>query len=218
MSPEELAERHPCLYHLTDPKAVPGILRHGLLPTSCLLSLYEVASEDRSRIECERRPTSVRLTHPVHGQATITDNLPLSMTALLSCLDDQMTPVDWLRTLNRRVFFWADQQGLSRLLGARLNRNRERAVLVLDTLSVARRFSEHVELSPINSGATLRRAARRGLSTFVPMGLHSYDNWRRLRGGRDRVLEVTIVQGIPDVAEHLLDVRRVAGGPDRRQA
>ena len=214
MTPEDLAERHPRLFHLTGPEAVPGILRHGLLPTSDLLSLFEIAAEDRSRIECARRPASVQLTHPVHGRATITDNLPLSMTALSSCLDDQMSPVDWLRTLNRRVFFWADQAGLSRLLGARLNRGRERAVLVLDTLTLARRYAEHIELSPINSGATLRRAARRGRATFTPMPLHGYEAWRRLRGGRDRILEVTSVVGITDVADHLVDVRRVTGGSD----
>ena len=211
MSPEDLAERHPRLYHLTDPDAVPGILRHGLLPTSSLLSLFEVAAADRARIECERRPASVRLTHPVHGRATITDNLPLSMTALSSCLDDGLAPVDWLRILNSRVFFWADETGLSRLLGARLNRGRERAVLVLDTLGVARQYFEHVELSPINSGATLRRAARRGLSTFVPMRRHSYQSWRRLRGGRDSVLEVTVVRGVTAITDHLVEIRTVTG-------
>ena len=211
MSPEDLAERHPRLYHLTDPDAVPGILRHGLLPTGSLLTLFEVTPGDRARIECERRPASVRLTHPVHGQATITDNLPLSMTALSSCLDDGLTPADWLRILNRRVFLWADQAGLSRLLGARLNRGRERAVLVLDTLSLTRRYLDHIELSPINSGATLRRAARRGSSTFVPMRLHSYQSWQRLRGRWDRILEVTVVRGVTDVADHLVDVRTVTG-------
>ena len=218
MYPEELAARHPRLYHLTDPEALPGILRHGLLPTSCLLSLFEVSVQERSRIEGQRRPAGVRLTHPVHGQATITDNLPLSMTALSSCLDDRLTAEDWLHILNRRVFLWADQGGLSRLLGARLNRNRARAVLVLDTLSLARRYAACIELSPINSGATIRRPARRGLSTFTPMLRHSYDDWRRLRGGRDRVLEVTVVGRITDVADHLLDVRHVIGHLDGGEA
>ena len=218
MYPEELAARHPRLYHLTDPLSVPGILRHGLLPTSCLLSLFEVPAQERPRIERQRRPAGVRLTHPVHGQATITDNLPLSMTALSSCLDDQLTAEGWLRILNRRVFLWADRDGLSRLLGARLNRDRERAVLVLDTLSLARRHAECIELSPINSGATMRRAARRGLSTFTPMLRHSYDEWRRLRGGRDRVLEVTVVGRITDVADHLLDVRHMTGCLDGGEA
>jgi hypothetical protein len=216
MSPEELAERHPHLYHVTDPEALPSIMRHGLLPASGLLSLFETAAGDRPRIECARRPVSVVLSHPIHGCATINDNLPLSVAALSACLDDKLTPRDWLRLLNRRVFFWADEEGLSRLLGARLNRDRERVVLVLDTLSVARQCFEHVELSPINSGATLRRPARRGLSTFAPMRLHSYEGWRRLRGRRDRVLEVTLLRGVTDVARHLVEVRHVTGGTARQ--
>ncbi len=209
LSPEDLAARHPRLYHLTEPGALPGIMRHGLLPTQRLLKLFEVPETDRRAIERQRRPASIALTHPVHGRARITDNLPLSMTALAACLDDGLAPEDWLRILNERVFFWADEKGLATLSGARLNRTREREVLVLDTLSVARRFRGRMELSAINSGATIRRAARRGLSTFVPLERHSYEMWRRLRGGRDRVREVTVVGGVLDVADHLIEHYRV---------
>lgn len=211
LSPEDLAARHPRLYHLTEPDALPGIMRHGLLPTQWLLTLFEVAEADRRAIERQRRPASIRLTHPVHGRATITDNMPLSMAALATCLDDGLAPEDWLRILNERVFFWADEKGLAALLGARLNRAREREVLVLDTLSVARRYLGQMELSAINSGATIRRAARRGLSTFVPTERHSYAAWRRLRGGLDRVREVTVVGGVLDVADHLVEHYRVNG-------
>ena len=213
MIPEELAARHPRLYHLTEPDALPGILRHGLLPTHQLLTLFEVAEANRHAIERQRRPASVTLTHPVHGRATITDNAPLSMAALAGCLDDGLKPEDWLRILNERVFFWPDERGLAALLGARLNRTRERAVLVLDTLSVARRTHGRMELSAINSGATIRRPARRGLSTFVPLERHSYEAWRCLRGGRDSVREVTVIGGVADVADHLVEHYRVRG-PD----
>lgn len=186
-------------------------MRHGLLPTQELLTLFEVAEADQRAIARQRRPAGVPLTHPGHGRAMITDNLPLSMKALAACLDDGLAPEDWLRILNERIFFWADGEGLATLLGARLNRTREREVLVLDTLSVARRYRRQLELSAINSGATMRRAARRGLSTFVPLERHSYETWRRLRGGRDRVREVTVVGGMFDVADHLVEHYRVSG-------
>lgn len=203
MSPEDLAAVHPRLYHVADPAALPGILRHGLLPTSGLLSLFEVSNAERHAIERRRRPASVRLTHPTHGEAVITDNMPLSEAALETCLDDGLAPGDWLLLLNSRVFFWPDEAGLARLLGARLNRGRDRLVLVLDTLGLARRHGRRMELSAINTGSTIRRPARRGLSTFTPLGLHDYEAWRRLRGGRDRVREVTVVGGVADIAEHL---------------
>ncbi len=186
------------------------MLRHGLLPTTALLTLFEVPEAARRPIEGERRMASVTLEHAVHGRATITDNLPLIMPSLAACLDDRLVASDWLRLLNERVFFWPDEAGLARLLGARLNRRRDREVLVFDTLSLARRHGERIELCAINSGATMRRAARRGLSTFVPLHSHGYEAWRRLRGRRDRLCEVTVRGGVPDIADHLIEVRRVA--------
>jgi hypothetical protein len=212
LRPEDLAARHPRLYHVAAPGALPGILRHGLLPTSGLLSLFEVPEADRPTIERRRRPASVTLTHPAHGEATITDNLPLSEAALETRLEDGLAPEDWLGLLNERVFFWPDEDGVRRLLGARLNRDRERLVLVLDTLSLARRHGDRMELAAINTGSTIRRPARRGRSTFTPLHRHSYEAWRRLRGGRDRVREVTVVGGVVDLADHLIEHRRVAPG------
>jgi uncharacterized protein DUF7002 len=211
LTPEDLAARHPRLYHVADPAALPGILRHGLLPTSALLSLFEVPEADRPAIERRRRPAGVALSHPVHGRAVITDNLPLSEAALEACLDDGLAPADWLGILNGRVFFWPDEESLGRLLGARLNRRRERLVLVLDTLSLARRHQRRVELAAINTGSTIRRPARRGLSTFTPLLRHDYLTWRRLRGGLDRIREVTVVGGVADVADHLVEHRSVGG-------
>lgn len=217
MSPEDLAARHPRLYHVTAPEALKSILRHGLLPTSGLLTLFEVPEAERPSIERRRRPASVPLVHPMHGHAVITDNLPLSEAALRACLDDGLAPEDWLTILNERVFFWPEEESLARLLGARLNRDRERAVLVLDTLTLARRHGERMELAAINTGSTIRRPAPRGLSTFVPLGRYEYQAWRTLRGGRDRVREVTLVGGVPDVADHLIEHRRVPGRRPQRK-
>ncbi len=210
MRAEELAARHPRLFHLTAPGNLPGILRHGLLATSALLTLFEVADDGRAALEAAPRPDGVVLRHPVQGEAGLTDNLPLSVAALTGCLDDGVTAADWLRLLNRRVFLWADEAGLGRLLDARLNRGRDRIVLVLDTLGVVRDHAERVELSAINSGATMRRPARRGLATFTPLAAApSLGDWRRLRGGRDDVREVTVLGGIGDVSRYLVEVRQV---------
>jgi hypothetical protein len=81
VTPEELAERHPRLFHVTLPKAVVGIRRHGLLSTSQLLDLFEVDATRRTHIGKSRRPARMDITHPVHGRATITDNLPLTEKA-----------------------------------------------------------------------------------------------------------------------------------------
>jgi hypothetical protein len=215
MTPEDLAERHPRLYHVTTPGAVRGMASRGLLPTSALLDLFEIVGERRAAIVDRPRKTEVVIEHPVLGKAIINDNSPLTIKALELCLDDGLCASDWLEMLNERVFFWADRDGVTRLLGARRNRDRTREVLVFDTLSLAREFGDLMELSPINSGATIRRAARRGLSTFAPIHAHSYPAWQALRGRRDRVLEVTVREGVPNINEHLIDVVTVQGGaPD----
>ena len=207
MTPDELAARHPRLFHVTEPGAWPSIRRLGLLSTSRLLDLFEVGAGARQALETQRRPGAVRLNHPSHGAIVLNDNLPLSETALAGCLDDGLKPVDWLRMLNARVFFWADEDGLGRLLGAKANRGRARDVIVVDTLGLARAHADRMELCPINSGATLRRPARRGLSTFSPLAAHAYDDWRRLRGQRDRILEVVVRGGVADIERHVLEVR-----------
>ena len=199
MTPEELAARHPRLFHLTLPSNLPGIERHGLLTASALMALH---GTDLART---RRPTAVLLRSAEHGDATLNDQSPMSERALAGCLDDGLTPGDWLALLNGRVFFWADRAGLERLRGARANRDRDVAVLEVNTLALAGAYAHRIELSAINSGSTIRRPARRGLETFTPMLAGSYGEWSRLRGGRDRVLEVTVVGGLPNVSRFLYD-------------
>ena len=209
MSPEELAERHPKLYHVTEPNAWPSIKKNGLLSTAHILDLFEIKGPQRDKIELTRRPTSIPLEHPVHGNLIINDNVPLSEKSLSTCLDNDLTPADWLRILNKRVFFWPDQESLDRHLGARLNRNRLREVIVVDTLSLTKTHTERVELCPINSGATIRKAARRGLETFSPLLKYSFKEWRTLRGGLDQIREITVRNHVFDVSQHTIEVLSV---------
>jgi hypothetical protein len=211
VTPEELSARHPRLFHVTGAGAWESIRTRGLLSTSRLLDLFEVSGERRAQLERARRPAAVPLHHPVHGTAVLTDQLPMTEAALARCLDGGLVPADWLALLNRRVFFWSDEGGLDRLLKARANRGRALEVLVVDTLPLVRAYADRVELSPINTGATMRRPARRGPETFTPLGALSYDAWSRRRGKRDAVLEVTVLDGVPDVERYVLEVRRVRG-------
>ncbi len=213
MTPEQLAARHPRLYHVTTPGAWNTISRLGLLSASALLDLFRLDADRRAELTARRRPREVRIEHPLHGTAVLNDNLPLSERALASCLDDGLTPQDWLGLLNGRVFFWADPQGLDRLMGARMNRNRPREVLVFDTLGLARAHAENIEISPINSGSTIRRPARRGRATFTPLLAKSYADWQRQRGRQDRILEVTVRGGVADIARYLVEVRTTACAP-----
>lgn len=211
MPPEELAARHPYLYHVTELDSWTQIFQQGLLSASRLLDRFEVTGERRTMIETQRRITAHTIHHSAHGKAVINDNLPLSDQALVSCLLDGLQPTDWYKMLNARVFFWADEKGLQRLLQARLNRNRARDVLVIDTLSFAQVYAEHIELSPINSGSTIRRPAQRGVHTYTPLLTHAYRDWQRLRRRVDAITEVVVKHGIPDIANYVIEVRRMQG-------
>jgi hypothetical protein len=184
MKPSELAAYHPRLYHVTEPGAWESIKQKGLLSTSRLLDLFGVEGTAREKIEASRRPFAV------------------------NCLDDNLTPSDWLRILNARVFFWPSLEDLHSLLNARLNRMRQRDVLVIDTLSLAKAHANRMELCPINSGATLRKAARRGLYTFTPLSQYSFNEWRKLRGRHDRIREVVVQDQVIDIACHTIEVLR----------
>lgn len=206
MTPEELAARHPKLYHITEPGAWSSIKEKGLLSTTHLLNIFEVENSLRFKMETKPRPSSITLEHPLYGNVIINDNVPLHEKALAKCLDDNLTPADWICILNARVFFWANEESLNRHLGARLNRQRSREIIVLNTLSLAKAHSERIELCPINSGVTFRKAARRGLNTFTPMLQYGYQEWSKLRGGRDRILEITVLDHVLDIACHTIEV------------
>ncbi len=210
MTPDELGDRHPKLFHVTVAGTSAAIMEHGLLSTSSLLDLFEVSSGQRALIEGTPRPRAVPIHHPGLGTAIINEKSPMTEAALAKCLDDGLQPKDWLALLNQRAFFWSDEKGLARLLGARANRMRDLEVLVADTLPLARAYAHRIELCPINSGATLRKPARRGRTTFTPLLELPYEAWSRKRGGRDKILEVTVLGGIPDIARYLLEVRKIS--------
>jgi hypothetical protein len=207
MTPQELAARHPKLYHVTRPGTWEAISTLGLMPAVALLERFEGNEQRRMDLATKRRPTEVELAHPAHGTVILNDNLPLSERALAACLDDGLTPPDWLRMLNERVFFWVDESRVAGLLGAKINRTRSREVLVFDTLGLASAHAERVEISPINSGSTLRKPARRGLATFTPMLAKSYREWQRQRGGNDRIVEVTVRGGVRDIKRYFSAIR-----------
>jgi hypothetical protein len=212
MTPEDLAVRHPSLFHLAEEAGLSTIQRYGLLPSQDLVALFEVEDRVAQRLLAARRPERVELRHPVHGTAVLNDNRPISDKMLVNCLDDDLRPSDWMRMLNARVFFWPTRNKLAGLANALLNQGRRKVVLEIDTLSLARAHADRIDLSPFNTGSATRKPARRGLSTYTPLGALGYADWQKKRGGRDTIAEVTVRGPIPDLATHLRSVTPVGGG------
>ena len=105
VTPEELAQAYPRLYHMADAQSWESIRKHGLLSTSSLLDLYEVKDKERADIEIRRRPDSVPILHDKHGRAVVRDQKPLIESKLRKALTD-CTLEQWYRLLNKYVFLW----------------------------------------------------------------------------------------------------------------
>ena len=211
MSPEELALIVPRLYHLTAPDAVEGIRARGLLTPEAIAERAGLDATARERLLARRRPREVRLERDEEVYV-VNDNAPLFTDKLAGVLQDGLSPADWLRMLNARTFFWADERFARSLRAARNNRDRPRTLLVFDTASLARAHGERMELCPINSGATLHTPPPRGLATFAPLVGLDHDAWRRARRergekkGLDTIKEVTVPGGVPDAWDHVVEV------------
>jgi hypothetical protein len=210
---EEFILQYPRLYHMAQVGSWPSIERNGLLSTSALLDLFQVAGEAREAIESRHRPKSVTITHQQHGSATIRDQIPMSERALLKCLVGT-TPREWYELLNRRVFLWTTEDRVNTLLGARAYRNHEHDVLTVDTRGLIERHGERITLSPINSGSTVYNPQPRGLNLFQTFVDFPFEFRRRY--GKRAIAELSVDYSVPDLRDFVLRVERRTGISTRR--
>ena len=205
ITPEKLAEHYPKLYHMAEIGSWNAILANGLLSTTALLDLFEITGDRRDAIELRHRPESVPIIHPIHGRATIRDQKPMRESALKACLID-MTPCQWYRFLNGRVFFWVTAERVQTLLNARAYRDQRHTVITIDTSTFVRRHANRVLLSPINSGSTIYKPVQRGAETFRPFGEYPFDERRKVRGLANAIAEVAVDYAVHDIRDLALKV------------
>lgn len=210
MNADLLTEMYPRLYHMAEAGSWESIRKNGLLSTSGLLDLFEVSGLRREELELRRRSASVVIEHPAHGRAVVRDQLPIRESQLASVLED-MAVDEWLRMLNSRVFFWVTEERLIRLLGARAYRARAHDVLVVDTAALVDVHRDRIDLSPINSGATLFNAPRRGRGTFLSIEEYPLSIRRRQVGRQAAVAELAVRGGIADIQPFVVEVSRRQG-------
>lgn len=213
MNETALIDIFPRLYHVTDGGAWPSVRTQGLLSTSALLDLYGVEGPARSAFESERRPTGMILKSDGLPDVLLRDQSPMTNKALFGCLDG-MTPREWYRSLNAKVFFWTSMQRLLRLLTAKAGRDVAQLVLTVDTRSLVTAHLDRILLSGMNTGSTIRRPLPRGPRTFLPVAEFPYEERRRTRSPSDALVELVVKGAVPDIMDHLIAVDEI--GPDRR--
>src|SRR5579872_2944477 len=107
-----LARFYPRLFHMSHAGSWPSIQQHGLLSTTALLDLFEVDGQRRIMLEECRRSQSEAIIHPTHGRAMLRDQQPLNENKLAKALQDGLSPRDWYKLLNGKVFFWGPETRL----------------------------------------------------------------------------------------------------------
>ncbi|WP_267553063.1 DUF7002 family protein [Rhizobium rhizogenes] len=211
MTEEELVENYPRLYHMAHDGAWPAIQQHGLLSASALLDLYKVTGEERFALESRRRPESVPLKSEALLGAVIRDQKPMRDHLLEKCLQDGLSPRDWYEILNSRSFFWLSASRIWRLLKAKAYRDQPQTVLTINSAELIAAHRDRVWLSTLNSGSTLFKPQPRGFQTFRRIEDFPYKDRSKQRRKEDNVVELVVDHSVPDVAQYVLAVHRVAG-------
>lgn len=212
----ELLQDCPTLYHMAACDSWPSIETDGLLSTTALLDRYTVRGKARINIESRRRPISVELKREGFRRAVVRDQFPMTDGGLERCLTDNLSPSDWYKLLNGRVFFWLTYDRLLRLLNAASYRCHEHDVIELEAEPLVRAYSEKIWLCPMNSGCTKPVAHPRGKDTFSRISDYPYASWKAKRSRGERVVELAVDYAVPDVAKYVKRVRRMKGSKSLR--
>lgn len=201
-----IVERWPRLFHMAEAGSWDSIKKHGLQSTTALLDRLGIEHQGRAEIESERRAESVELKDALGNSVWVRDNKPINETALLKTLEG-MTPEEWYRTLNGRVFFWLTRKRLDKLRGAGAYRHRRHDILTLDTAKLMQSHGDMVELSPLNSGAVHPAANYpRGVGTFSRIADYPWQS-RLAVAPSEPIVELTVPYAVNDIADLVIDVK-----------
>ncbi len=206
---DELLSDCPTLYHMAEDGSWPSIRQRGLLSTTALLDLYGVTGAARVEIEERRRSASVPMERAGLPPAVVRDQLPMDDGGLRRCLPPHLTPTDWYRLLNQKVFFWLTRDRLIKLLKAGTYRDRPHTVIEVSVRPLVEAHRDRIWLCPMNSGCTKPYPHPRDEQTFRRIPDYPYSHWRKRRRRGERIVELAIDYSIPNVASFVTRVLRM---------
>ncbi len=208
MHPDHLCKLHPNIYHMAEVGTWDSIRTLGLMSTSAVLEHFNLPLEDRARIESSHRPNKIKIGPSSSDCIVLRDQIPMPPERLRRALANQTTIEEWYSTINSKVFFWAQEERLYRLLNARHYRNLEHDVLTIDAGKFISAYKDSIWLCHMNSGNTFPMAVARDKSIFkriIDYPVNGKGNPIK------KIVELTVDYKIPDIAKYVTHVRRMKG-------
>jgi hypothetical protein len=199
---------YPRLFHMAEANTWPSIKQHGLLSTVAVLDKLGIKGVARRRYETEHRSEKITVGQGAEA-VVLRDQKPMPPERIVNALPKGVTPQQWYQFLNGKVFMWAEEKRLLKLLGARAYRNLEHDVLTIDTDPLVASYKEQISLCRMNSGNTFPYWHERGFKDF-----HRIESYPTKKSGAPYkpVVEVVVDYAVPDLAKYVVQVRRMKGG------
>ena len=238
MTPQELdklIDDHPVLYHVTWRGAWPSILEHGLLSANALLDRGGKLVDEEDDAGCRRRSECVPVKGKKFGSvslmATIRDQKTVDETRLSNYLKATgMSMEDWYRRQNARVFFFmtkelpkdGKERGLVALAQKYERDQKMQDMIVVCTKSLVNAHYHKIDLSHYNSGYNLNDSTfpkntakgRRHDFLFLRIENYPYKRYSGKRHVKNRVKELTVVGGVPDIRDHVIKIVEMNDGKE----
>ena len=208
MDLEKLIELYPRIYHMAERGAWDSIRTRGLMSTTAVLDHLAVADGERARYESEHRGQKMDVKSGAPSSIVLRDQKPMPEGRLITALTGGTTPRQWYELINGKVFFWAEEQRLHGLLGARDYRKLEHDVLTLDSSTFIPAYAEAIWLCHMNSGNTWPMPHRRGTEIFCKIVDYPVT---RTGNPKKKVVELVVDYAVPNIADYVLEVRRMKG-------
>jgi hypothetical protein len=113
--------------------------------------------------------------------------------------------------LNKKVFFWLTRDRLRRLLNAGAYRNKTHDVVEVDARLLVEAYYHKIWFCPINSGCTKPIPRARDENSFKRIDDYPYSMWRAKRKVGERVIELAVDHGVPNIRDFVKRVVQMRG-------
>ncbi len=206
MYTSDLAAVAPQLFHLSAGDAWPSIVERGLRSATWLVRQHGLDDERAAGLLTAPREQIEVIGDPADplGHATLRDQKPLTLSKL-ERLVEGITPENYIRLINDRVYFYMKPADVEKVRGVRdAAESQPQLMLTLDSRRLLADYQGSVRVAKINTGATIGMQGRRGPRTWLAID--------KFPGRATEVKEFTVLDGISDVTPYLVSAEIWQGG------